>query len=147
MTELESGATILCDSNVTIDTLGNWQNLTFSDVPPGDYVLAVNELDPDTGADAVSITVSPVSTTSQGSTVTPMSATSAQVTGTPSDANDTISGMIIGSKPVHGSPDKQKGPYTITFTKLKTGHKYKIVVYPIRNKSQATVIDYTHHYP
>src|SRR5690348_5119096 len=61
LTETTTGATIQPDpvSDEVGDLLVNGWRLTFLDVPVGDYVLAVQQLDLPNGADAVSITVDP----------------------------------------------------------------------------------------
>jgi hypothetical protein len=141
LTDTVTGATIQCNPATATIVLGTW-NLNFEDVPAGTYVLAVNETDPNTGADAVNITVTAVVSL----TIDPpkFSGSTATVTGT-CDTATTVSGVISGSKPKFGNPVKQKGKnkYSIDFDGLTSGKKYTVTVYPIRDYASGGSTSFT----
>jgi hypothetical protein len=135
LTATSDGSTIQSDNTAQISSQ-TWGAITFSDVPPGTYVLGVNEQDPNDGADAINVVVLPDAAVSIDN-ITPTSASSIDVTGTPSDLNLAVSGVIAASKPRHGKPHKQRGKpkYKITFDGLTSGTTYEVTVYPLRDNA------------
>jgi hypothetical protein len=131
LTDTTTGNTIQClPSTIGADgvNLTTW-NLTFQNVPPGSYVLAVQQTDPSlTGADAVNITVVPVQPIVITNNPAPGSTTT--VSGN-CDPNTVVAGVVSSSRPKHGNPRTQSGSktFTIKFTGVSAGAQ--ITVYAL----------------
>jgi hypothetical protein len=133
LTETTTGVTI--QSNSTIGAPPSTWNLGFQNVPAGSYVLAAQQIDPLTGADAINITVDSVVPPIVIRPITPGSTTI--VTGTCDDATH-ISGVVSSPKPKHGTPRTQIGStnFMIRFTGLTSGN-HTVTVFPIRGGAKA----------
>jgi hypothetical protein len=141
LTDTATGATIQSNPASAQITQGTW-NLSFQNVPAGSYVLAVNETDPNNGADAVNITVNSVVGVTMNNPT--FSGNTATVTGN-CDSATTISAVIASSRPKFGNPVKQKGKptYKVTFSGLTSGTIYTMTVYPIRDHASGKTTTFT----
>ena len=120
-----------CVANASGD--GVW-SLVFPSIPPGDYLLSVNEGSPNEGADANNITVQLpiVVVVAIGTT------TSTSVTATVSNNSPTlqlVSAVIVASKPKHGDKKHKliaaHASDTFRFTGLTSGTDYVVTAFAV----------------
>lgn len=142
LTNTTTNATFQSDSSATI-SLGAW-SLQFSNVQPGTYILAVNQITGGDGADAIHLTVQAGNVLTVEDPTFIGGGTTAKFVGD-CDPSTHISGVIAASKPDHGSPRKQNGNarYRIDFPGLTRGRTYTVNIYPIRHVAKAVQKTFT----
>jgi hypothetical protein len=143
LTDTITGNTFQSCPATAVIQLGSW-TLTFQNIPPGTYILAVNGLDPNGGADAVTITIPP--TTAGVLTIpAPTTTTTALtvITGT-CDPSLIVSAVVTGSKPAKpGNVAKQGGgSFSFQFFGLAKG-PHKVTVYPLKDRDKGMSQSFT----
>lgn len=135
--------------------LGSWI-LTFQNVPSGAYTLAVQELDPSSGADAIGLTVAATVPAVNITAVKPPASGASgtfTVSGTVTNLGSIdpttllLSAVISSPKPTHVVParfsPKSDGTFSVDFTKLNlasgpagTVTQHTATVYPARDRGK-----------
>ncbi|SRR6266496_2884122 len=136
LTDTTSGATFASDppSVLCTGTNGDW-TLDFQGIPPGSYILGVNEQPPAEGADAknvvvtspVSLTIDPIVTTKTTATVTVTNNSLIPVT---------VSAVISMSPAKHGKtkhkPIGARKKFDFEFDGLTPNKDFTATAYPIK---------------
>jgi hypothetical protein len=121
---------------------GNW-TLHFQGVPPGSYILGVNEEAPDEGADAKNVIVTSAVTLTLNTPI-PTTPTTATVTGTNTGTTPvTVSAVLSMSPPKHGKPKQKKisagANFQFDFDGLPHNKDFTVTVYPIQGSANGAV--------
>jgi len=143
LTNTATGTTIPSNPASTVCTgaNGDW-SLDFLNVPPGTYILGVNEQPSDEGADAKNVIVtSPVTLTIGTILTTPTTATVPVTNPGPSPV--TVSTVITMSPPKHGKPKHKKinagQTQNFVFNGLPSNTEFTATAYPIKGLANGAV--------
>ena len=146
LTNKDTNATIqstppsaVCTPNAVDPTFGDW-TLDFKNVPPGAYILGVNEQAPDEGADSVNVDVTTAIAMSIDTLTTTTNTATAVVSYT-GPGTILVSAVIAMSKPAHGKPKHQKIDNTATkafkFEGLASNTPLTVTAYPVKHHAKA----------
>lgn len=131
---------VVCTPSASDPTLGIW-SLQFQNVPPGNYVLGVNEQLPSEGADAANIDVTAPVVVTLSVTTTPTTIT-ATVTNT-STTEQSVSTVIVASKPEHGDHKHQRIPGGAS-RPFRFAHRptsgLLVVAFPVGQRAKGAVV-------
>lgn len=143
LTHTTTGATIPANpaSVLCTGSNGDWI-LHFENVPPGAYILGVNEQLPDEGADAKNVNVTTTETVTIG-TITPGQTTATVPVTNNSPSPLVVSAVITTSPPKHGDTKHKRilstGSHAFKFKNLPSNTEFTVTAYPVKGLAHGAV--------
>jgi hypothetical protein len=136
---IQSGP-VTCDSGDN----GHWV-LSFSNIPPGAYILSVVEDNPNSGADSknVNVIAATILTLNNPSSIPATSNTATATVNNTGSSPVTVSAVISQSPQKHGRPRKQTiaggSSADFLFSGLTSNTPFTVTAFPLRGNAQGAI--------